>query len=89
MNWELAGKIASAIVVVGGVVFMVFRALKERRAQAGGLKKNPTRCIEAEKRIVAVELCQAKTEVELRSIKEKIEGVGADVKTLIDLHLSR
>lgn len=87
MDWATIGEIASAILLLGGTGYMVMRALKERKAKKVGLAANPTRCIEAEKRIHALEICSAETSVKLQGIDDKLDGVASDVKDLIKLHV--
>lgn len=87
MTWATAGEIASAVLLLGGTFYMILRALRERRAKKSGLSANPTRCIEAEKRIHALEICSAETKVKLIDIDDKLDLVAADVKDLIKLHV--
>jgi len=87
MTWDMAGEIASAVLLLGGTGYMILRALKERKARKVGMKANPTRCIDAEKRIRALEICEAETKVKLDGIDDKLDSVASDVKDLIRLHV--
>lgn len=83
----MVGEISGAVLVAGGAMFMVIKALKERKATKAGLGPNPTRCIEAEKRITAVEICAAEVKVQIAGIDKKVDTVHDDVKRLLELHL--
>jgi len=80
-------EVASAIVVVGGSAFMVMRALKERKARKAGLRSNPDRCLEAEKRITTLEVCSAGLKEKVDAIDSKTDDIKDDLKTLIKMHL--
>ena len=68
---------------------MILRALKERKAKKYGLPANPTRCIDAEKRITSLEICSAAVKEKLEGIDDKVDLLTTDVKRILDLHLKK
>jgi hypothetical protein len=87
MDWKTVGDIAGAVIIVGGILFGVIRYLKSIKAKKAGLAANPTRCIDHDHRIVALEVCMGETKAKLDGIDKKVDDVSEDVKTLITMHL--
>lgn len=98
MNWELIFKLGIGIlgVITATLVFISKRKESrenklEAKAREAGLAANPERCLRHEERMTKIETLAVgnlnTAAANFGAVKDRLDVIGDDVKTLIKLHL--